>query len=377
MSIFSSEFLRGFRPRAPWAAICAVGVVVGAELLLRSGLVHARIRTPAGPVSIPEDIEEPVISGYDPPEIVYSETCGNLGKANYSGTFRGSDFRTELRLNNFGFHDADWTVDRTRDEIRVAVLGMSLTAANQVTTDQTWVQLIESGLNKDGRPVPVEMMNFGVPGHFLANTQAVLENVVLQFAPDIAVLHVAARNIESSRMVKGREYRGYAVRYLYDEDLPRLLADVDTELSSLQQLPIRYSALARLLCHLRGRQPIVRNNAFRRIAAREIEEYDRRPFLLSMRETCRRAGVRFIVLLNGKQIHKLPLRWLSENGIEYVLDSDHLDVSDMTLYGKDHNHFNRKGNQLYAEGLLPVFREWVDTVSVQPRTRTVPVRTGS
>ena len=363
-SPFSTGFFAEFRPRFPAAGAAAVGLLLAAEILLRSGLVARRVPTPTGPVRIPDDVARPIISGCDPPEIQYDEACGNVGKPNYDGWFRGSDFQTRLRLNNFGFHDTDWAVERRSREIRVAVLGMSLTAANQVPTEETWVERIETALNADGRQTPVSLMNFGVPGHFLANTQGVLSRYVLPFHPDLVVLHVAARNIESARLVKGQSYRGYAIRYVFDEDLPRIKKQVDNELSSLQQLPIRYSALARLCCHFRGRQPIVRSNAFRWLnAEREIAEYDRRPFILAIRDVCREHGIPFHVLLNGRKVDKMPLSWLFDNGIPFAVDADHVDVAEDRFYGKDGTHFNREGNRVYAEALTPVFRDWIETVS--------------
>ena len=74
MSIFSFEFFRGFRPRLPGPAFAAVATLVSMELLLRSGLVHARLRTPAGVVAIPESIRQPLLIGFDPNPLVPSET---------------------------------------------------------------------------------------------------------------------------------------------------------------------------------------------------------------------------------------------------------------------------------------------------------------
>ena len=362
MSIFSFEFFRGFRPRLPGPAFAAVATLVSMELLLRSGLVHARLRTPAGVVAIPESIRQPLLIGFDPNPLVPSETCGNLMRPNYSGILRGSDFINRVHFNNYGFHDTDFVLERRSPEVRVAVMGMSLTAAEQVPVEGTWLSRVEAGLNLEGRSAPVNIMNFGVNGHFLANTKAVLQSVVLPFHPDLVVLHMAERNLESARMVKGLLYRGYAIRYVDSSDLRMHRQRVDAELTSLQHIPIRYLHLARLFCHLRGRRPIIRNNQMKQLGSDEAAFYDRKPIILAMRDICRQAGVPFTVLMYDRKPNEIPLGWFDRCGIPQAIDKDYIEVNDKKLYWARDMHLNQRGNELYAEALLPVFRRWIDTL---------------
>jgi hypothetical protein len=102
-----------------------------------------------------------------------------------------------IRVNRWGFRGPDWKLAKPTGTLRIAVLGDSITEAQQVPEDQTFCAVTERTLKRD-LPLPptsrfhwvrnVEVMNFGVDGYGTAQELHTLERDVWRFSPDIIVL---------------------------------------------------------------------------------------------------------------------------------------------------------------------------------------------
>ena len=90
------------------------------------------------------------------------------------------------RINNFGWRDNDWTVDKPAGRTRVALLGDSFVEAFQVELDSTFAKITERHLRDVGSDV--EVMNFGRSGFAQTEELIVLREDAIHFAPDIVVL---------------------------------------------------------------------------------------------------------------------------------------------------------------------------------------------
>jgi hypothetical protein len=100
------------------------------------------------------------------------------------------------KINSHGFRDRERSISKPARELRVAVLGDSLTEARQVPMEKTFAALMEQDLSTcpglAGRQLQV--LNFGVPGYGTAQELLLLRHKVWQFQPDIIVLQFYAGN---------------------------------------------------------------------------------------------------------------------------------------------------------------------------------------
>lgn len=91
------------------------------------------------------------------------------------------------RINNYGWRDKEWTLQKPPNTYRIAVLGDSYVEAFQVESDRTFLAITEHQLKKEHN-LKVELMNFGRSGYTQTEELLVLKNYVKQFSPDMVVL---------------------------------------------------------------------------------------------------------------------------------------------------------------------------------------------
>lgn len=88
-----------------------------------------------------------------------------------------------VHINNAGMRDRERTLQPVPGDLRIAVLGASNVEAIEVPLEQTFEQRMEQDL------VPhVEVLNFGIAGHSLAQQYLTLRSRVFQFNPRIVIL---------------------------------------------------------------------------------------------------------------------------------------------------------------------------------------------
>jgi hypothetical protein len=91
------------------------------------------------------------------------------------------------RLNNYGYRDEDWQVQKPAGTYRIALLGDSYVEAMQVEWDSTFYRLAERRLNAAHAP-KVEFMSFGRAGMSQTEELLVLKSEVMRFSPDMVIL---------------------------------------------------------------------------------------------------------------------------------------------------------------------------------------------
>ena len=126
----------------------------------------------------------------------YSATRGWTLRAGASG-WQTQEGRGFVSLNRWGYRGVDWTRLKSRDTLRIAVLGDSFIEAQQVAEQATACAWIQRALTQmlptlaRGRYrglTRVEVMNFGVDGYGTAQEFFTVAEDVWQFSPDIVVL---------------------------------------------------------------------------------------------------------------------------------------------------------------------------------------------
>jgi D-alanyl-lipoteichoic acid acyltransferase DltB (MBOAT superfamily) len=99
--------------------------------------------------------------------------------------------------NRWGMRDRDYSRTKPEGTLRVALLGPSHVMGNGVSDGQTFEALLEERLGREYRDPAgrrIEILNFAVDGFSLSQQVALLEERVLDFAPDIVVATVYHRN---------------------------------------------------------------------------------------------------------------------------------------------------------------------------------------
>jgi len=98
------------------------------------------------------------------------------------------------KINKQGFHDKDFTIEKPKNLIRIAMLGDSITQGIFISQDKTFSAKLEELLNQKAKerhsPLKYEVMNFGVAGYNLEAEVEVLKEKSLAYKPDIVILNM-------------------------------------------------------------------------------------------------------------------------------------------------------------------------------------------
>ena len=100
---------------------------------------------------------------------------------------RENDHPITGRMNNYGWRDDEWTLEKPENTYRVAVLGDSFVEAFQVELERTFLALAEKELNRTSERA-FELMTFGRSGFTQSEELIVLKQDVLRFKPDMVML---------------------------------------------------------------------------------------------------------------------------------------------------------------------------------------------
>ena len=107
--------------------------------------------------------------------------------------FDENDHPIEGRINNFGWRDRDWSLEKPKNMVRIAVLGDSFVEAFQVEEESTFLKISENDLNRTGSR-NFELMNFGRSGFTTTEQLIIVEREILKFSPDMIVLFFFPEN---------------------------------------------------------------------------------------------------------------------------------------------------------------------------------------
>ena len=94
----------------------------------------------------------------------------------------------EIQTNRYGYHDDEFPEKRADNELRVVVLGDSVTFGHMVTREEAFPNQLEQILAKRLRR-PVQVINAGVQGYSTRQERIALERA-LRFQPDVVLVGV-------------------------------------------------------------------------------------------------------------------------------------------------------------------------------------------
>jgi hypothetical protein len=146
---------------------------------------------------------------------VADELAGLRLRAGAEGWYR-AEGEAPVRINSQGWRDAERSVARPANVLRVAVLGDSFTEALQVPLEATFPARLERELNacRALGPRQVEVLNFGVSSYGTAQQLVTLRERVWQYDPQVILLAFLPLNdvANNSRALEPWDARPFFVR---------------------------------------------------------------------------------------------------------------------------------------------------------------------
>ena len=132
-------------------------------------------------------------SFYQPDPVCYTSFRPNAA----GWILEGENF---CRINSLGMRDRERAVSKPENTIRVAVLGDSITAAQQVPLEDTMAQVIERTLSRAAAPAGyrAEVLNFAVGGYTVGQMYLTLREKVWKFQPDVVVVFLSEISVRSA-----------------------------------------------------------------------------------------------------------------------------------------------------------------------------------
>ena len=105
-------------------------------------------------------------------------------KENFGIFQSGKSFRT----NRWGMRDHDYELAKPTGTRRIALLGQSYVAGDGVGDGETFDELVEARLAREGAVPPIQVLNFGVGSYSLFQQLLMLQDRVWRFEPDAVMI---------------------------------------------------------------------------------------------------------------------------------------------------------------------------------------------
>ncbi len=156
---------------------------------------------------------------------------------NQEGIFRLKDgLPIPYAINSRGWNSAysDYDLNRRSGVERIAVIGDSFVEALQVPHDQSFANHLERELNADSDPT--EVYRFGISGAPLSQYVHMLENEIVRYSPDLAVILLIHNDFDESFGFKpGRYTSSFLKLDMHDSVVASEIAPVAYEESWKEQ----------------------------------------------------------------------------------------------------------------------------------------------
>ena len=116
--------------------------------------------------------------------IIYDETSGHGASP---GSLKFNE--KHVTLNKDGFRDFEYSLDKTKDTTRIAVIGDSFTFGMGVkNVNDTYPKVLEKELNELNLSKRFEVLNFGIPGYDSPQHLQTIKDYALKYKPDIIII---------------------------------------------------------------------------------------------------------------------------------------------------------------------------------------------
>lgn len=147
--------------------------------------------------------------------------------------------------NRWGMRDRDYSREKEPGTFRIAILGQSHVLGTFVADDESFENLVEDRLNREGPAGRrYEILNFAVTNHSLLQEIALLEDRVLEFDPDVVIVTVPSKGqARSAEHLVTVVESGAA---LPDDRLRTLVTEAGLDVEFHKGIPVPFASLRRL-----------------------------------------------------------------------------------------------------------------------------------
>ncbi len=101
-----------------------------------------------------------------------------------------------VQANSLGFPGPEYSPAKPPDTFRILVTGDAFSSAEGVDTDQAWPRLLEARLAEKLKGKKVEVLNFAITGYGPDQYEAVIQNFVPVYEPDLILLEVFVNDFQ-------------------------------------------------------------------------------------------------------------------------------------------------------------------------------------
>ena len=99
-----------------------------------------------------------------------------------------------LETNSAGLRDKEYSLTKSENTFRVAVIGDSFVMADGIEIEETFHSLLEERLNKEGGDITYQFINFGVSAYSLRQYLEVMKHKAKAYDPDLILVGFCPRN---------------------------------------------------------------------------------------------------------------------------------------------------------------------------------------
>lgn len=120
----------------------------------------------------------------------------------------------EIKINSLGFRDREFTLNKSRDTIRILTLGDSFTYGWGVSQEDTWPKVLEKLSRKEFSNKKIEVLNLGIPGYDIWNVANLISKRVIKFDYDILLISFIENDVVPEKSILGKSESEIFQRYL-------------------------------------------------------------------------------------------------------------------------------------------------------------------
>ena len=101
------------------------------------------------------------------------------------------------KINNNGQRDYYYRKEKSKNTIRIAIVGSSINFGYKLDLKSTFGKLLESSLKNHRSKINYEVLLFGRPGFRTKETYACIKDIVIDYDPDLILFSFVQNNYEN------------------------------------------------------------------------------------------------------------------------------------------------------------------------------------
>jgi len=128
----------------------------------------------------------------------------------------GYAWGTQIKINSYGFRDKEYRLEKGSGVYRIITIGDSITFGNFLPTEDVYPEQLEALYEAEGKTV--EVLNLGLGGYNTLQEVSTLEQIGIQFSPDLVVVGYCINDIGDTspnlRYIQAAQKYGSSIYHL-------------------------------------------------------------------------------------------------------------------------------------------------------------------